>query len=131
MPFDYISDLNISYWRPVGLITLKEIIDDLSNFVNLEKKITAFDRFSDISECDFSNIKFDDVRHIYLLRTQEYHGPPVKNAFYIKTDLQFGIARIYQTLMTETPIKVEIFKTPVECANYLNIPVERLFPKNN
>lgn len=126
MTIEFNSKYNLSLWRPIGTITLKIIVDELSDFVVLEKSRSRFDRFANLSEADFSQIKFEDIQKVYLLRKAKYTGLPVKSVFYVKSDLQFGIARMYQTLMTETPIGVEIFKTPIECAKYLNVPLEVL-----
>lgn len=128
MTIQYISKHNISLWYPRGILTLERMVKDLNEFVELEKKYSPFNRFSNLTEADFSQIKYEDVRQIYLLRRAEYKSAPVKTVFLVKTDLQFGIARIYQTLMADTPINVEIFKTPQECANHLNVPLEVILP---
>lgn len=126
MTLIYLPHYNLSIWKPTSFVTLEEITDELDQFVQIERNNPSFNRFSNISETDFSNIKFEEVRQIYLRRIAEYKGPAVKSVFYIKTDLQYGVARMYQTLMTDTPIKVEIYKAPEECANYLNVPTEIL-----
>lgn len=129
MPVTYLPHINLTIWQPKGLITLSDITEELSHFVLLEKEKPKFNRFSNLSECDFSCLNFEDVRQIYLLRKNEYKGEPVKSALFVKNDLQFGVARIYQTLMTETKIYVEIFKNPIECSYFLNVPLEILLPK--
>lgn len=128
MAIQYNSKYNISIWTPNGILTLDGIVKELNEFIELEKNKPPFNRFSNLTEADFSQIKYEDVRQIYLLRRAEYKSVPVKSVFLVKTDLQFGIARIYQTLMADTPINVEIFKTPFECANHLNVPLEVILP---
>jgi hypothetical protein len=128
MSVQFNNNYQLSIWRPKGILTLKEIIQELEGFVELEMTKPPFDRFANLSEADFSQIKYADIRQIYLLRKAVYTGLPVKSVFYVKTDLQFGIARIYQTLMEETPIRVEIFKNIAECAQYLNVPIEIILP---
>jgi len=122
------SDYQISIWRPFGTINLKLLVDELSEFAKLEKHMPKFNRFADLTECDFSLIKFEDIKQIYLMRKSVYNGPIVRSVFFIKTDLQYGITRMYQTLMEDTSIIIDVFKTKKECADTLNVPIEILFP---
>jgi len=127
MPVIINSEYQVSIWRPNGLITLKLLVEELVAFSALEKTHAKFNRFADLSKCDFSLIKYDDIKQIYLMRKSVYTGPPVRSVFFIKTDLQYGITRIYQTLMEDTLINVDVFKTKQECADLLQIPLEILF----
>lgn len=128
MPVIINPDYKVSIWRPFGQIELEYLLEEISEFIKVEKSNEKFNRFADISECDFSLIKYDDINQICMKRKADYTGPPVKSVFYIKTSLQYGITRIYQTLMEDSKISVEVFKTKKECADLLDIPLEILFP---
>jgi hypothetical protein len=128
MSLSFNSDYHISIWRPKGVTTLTEIVLLLNEFVKMEREKPAFNRYTDISEADLNSLKFEEMHQIFMLREMAYKGPIIKNAFYVNSSLQYGLARTYQTLMSDTPIKVEIFKTREECAIHLNVPLEILLP---
>ena len=128
MSLTFNTDYHLSIWRPIGVTTKSDIVLLLNDFVKMEKDKPTFNRFSDFAEADLNAIKFEEMHQFYMLREMAYKGPIVKNAFYVNTSLQYGLARTYQTLMSDTPIKVDIFKTREECAIHLNVPLEILLP---
>ena len=85
MPAIFNTDYQISIWRPYGKISLEFLVDEIKEFTKVEKSYPKFNRFADISECDFSLIKYEDIKQIYMKRKLDYSGPPVLSVFFIKT----------------------------------------------
>jgi hypothetical protein len=120
----------ILIWHSKGQISISEITLDIDQIVKLEKANPSFNYFLNASDCDLINIKFEEIRQIYLLRNSEKIFASAKTAIFVKTTLQYGVARIYQTLMSESKNRVEVFKTQKEYSGYLEVPIEILFKEN-
>lgn len=118
---------NISIWRPKGKIEMSSLVLELESFADLEKSRPPFNRFTDFSNTDVSGVRFEEIKQIYWLRKTDYKGPPVKSVFYVISDLQFGVVRMYQALMSSTQIEVEICRTKSECSLALGVPEAILF----
>jgi hypothetical protein len=57
---------------------------------------------------------------------QAYTGPKVKAAHYSPHTLGFGIGRLYQALMFDNNIEIEVFGNIGSCANWLGVPESAL-----
>lgn len=123
----FLEKFNCSIWRPEGLLSTKILLEAISEFSKFENKGVQPNRFSDFTFADASHITFNEIKQIHLVRSGKYEKYASKSVFYVINDLQFGIVRMYQSLMSETPIQMEVFRTKEECSNFLQIPEEVLF----
>ena len=60
-------------------------------------------------------------------RAEQFAGDrPVKSALFSEDWVGFGIARLYESLMKETPIDARAFRDRVTAAIWLDVPAEVL-----
>jgi hypothetical protein len=70
------------------------------------------------------------TKHVFafaLQRAEQFAGiTPVKSALFSEDWVGFGIARLYESLMKETPIDARAFRDRATAAVWLDVPAEIL-----
>src|SRR6266850_3771136 len=129
---EFHEDIRLLIYRPHGVIdeaAVKKIVDVLED---LEAKLQEpFNRFSDTLKADEVELNFKYVIQVSLCRRLAYAGhPPVKSAILARDSTMVHYARLHALLTQGSPINVHVFKDRKEAADWLNVPVERLAPKD-
>ena len=110
-------------WQPFGVLD-DRLLDDIVDWILvIEKTSTPFNRFIDLSQLTTINVRIAHVFKIAEKRTEEFSGVvPVRTAIYCKELLGFGIAKLYESLMEGTLIKVRAFRDLPSAAEWLAVP---------
>jgi hypothetical protein len=124
----YYPDLHLEIWRPRGELDYA-LTAQIVSYIGFQERIRdeLFNRFTDLSEITDIRLNFDEVLKLADERCAAYAGrPPVKSAFLSPNAVGFGVARMFATLMDQSPIQVNVFRELDSAAQWLGVPVEVL-----
>ena len=120
----YFKTDELLIWRPTGNIDINKI----SGFVKfIETAILEgkkdFSRFIDLSKIDSISVNHEELYGIASGRRQfASEGPEItiKLAFYVTNALSYGMARMYENMLDNSPFDIRIYYTIKEVAEFLN-----------
>lgn len=126
MIFDH--DLHLMIFRPRGRLTEKRIEKDIVYLDQAEDQAKhPFNRFTDTSKADLSELTFNQILRISLHRRLRYgNRPKVKSAFYVTHEEAMRIIKIHALMTGHSSIQVRIFEDVSEVAKWLGVTVEDL-----
>ena len=95
--------------------------------VHIEKASAPLKRFVDFSRLTMVAVRTSHVFEFARKRAEQFAGvTPVKSALFSEDWVGFGIARLYESLMKETPIDARAFRDRATAAVWLDVPAEIL-----
>lgn len=114
-------------WQPKGTLD-DDILDQIAEWVvAIEKVILPFKRFVDLSQ--LTNVAIT-TRHLLAFaqkRAEQFAGTEsVRTALFSDEWVAFGVARMYESLMENTPIKARAFRDRAKAAEWLGVPADIL-----
>jgi hypothetical protein len=118
---------NLVAWQPQGVLD-DQLLDEIGEWLcHIEKASAPFKRFVDFSRLTSVAVR---TRHVFKFarkRAEQFAGvTPVKSALFSDDWVSFGIARMYESLMKETPIEAQAFRDRANAAVWLDVPAEIL-----
>jgi hypothetical protein len=121
-------DLHLMIFRPVGRLTEGKIRKDVAYLEAAEDQAKhPFNRFTDPSAADLSELTFNQILRISLHRRLRYASRPrVKSAFYINNPEAERILKIHALMTGHSPIDVRLFERMEDAAKWLRVPLEDL-----
>ena len=110
-------------WQPQGVMD-DRLLDQIAEWLcAMEKASTPFKRFVDLSQLSSVSVRTGHVFEMARKRAEEYAGTePVRSALFSEDWVGFGMARLYETLMKDTPIHARAFRSRSEAAKWLDVP---------
>src|SRR5207237_185055 len=129
---EFHEDIRLIIYRPDGVIDEHAIKKVISVLEDLEARLPQpFNRFSDTLGADEVELNFKYVIQVSLCRRLSYAGhPPVKSAILATDSTIIHYGRLHALLTQGSPINVRVFKDRQETDEWLNVPIERLAPKD-
>ena len=126
MIFDH--DLRLFVFRPRGKITEKKVERDIAYLEAAEDQAKCpFNRFTDPSAADLSELTFEQILRISLHRRLRYgNRPRVKSAFYINNPEAERIVKIHALMTGHSPLQVRLFDEIADAAEWLGVSVADL-----
>ena len=127
----YYASHELVAWQPQG--TLDDLmLDQIAEWlVAIERVSSPFKRFVDFSQLTTVAVR---TRHLFEFarkRTEQFTGvEPVRTALFSDDWVGFGIARLYESLMENTPIEARAFRDRTQAAKWLGVPVDVLTLKD-
>jgi hypothetical protein len=110
-------------WQPLDVLDDRLLDDIVAWILIIEKTSTPFNRFIDFSRLTKISVHIDHVFEVAQERAETFAGAtPVRTAIYCNALVGFGIARLYESLMEGTPIKVSAFRDLPSAAEWLSVP---------
>jgi len=114
-------------WQPLGALD-DHVLDQIAEWlVIIEKVSLPFKRFVDLSQLTAVAIR---TRHLFEFarkRAGQLAGVnPVRAALFCDDWVGFGIARMYESLMENTPIEARAFRGRGQAGEWLGVPVDIL-----
>jgi hypothetical protein len=95
--------------------------------VSYRKASVPFNRFLDFSRLTEVAVRTNHVCAFARKPAEQYAGVmPVKSALFSDDWVGFGIARLYESLMKQTPIDAQAFRDRANAAVWLGVPAEIL-----
>jgi hypothetical protein len=118
---------NLVAWQPQGVLD-DQLLDEIGEWLcHLEKVLVPFNRFLDFSRLSSVVVRTKHVFAFARNRAKQFAGvTPVKSALFSDDWVGFGIARMYESLMEETPIETQAFRDRAKAAVWLGVPAEIL-----
>jgi len=107
----------------------KALAEKVIEFIEWEEYLqdAPFDRYIELS--GFTEIRTRSNHIIDIARRRQIVRQPVKSAFFADNAIGLAIAQVYQRLMEDaTMITVRAFNNPDFAAEWLEVPVQILFP---
>jgi hypothetical protein len=114
-------------WQPQGVLD-DRLLDEIGEWLcHIEKAFAPFKRFVDFGRLTRVAIRTNHVFEFARERAKQFAGvTPVKSALFSEDWVGFGIARLYESLMEETPIDARAFRDRAKAAVWLDVPAEIL-----
>ena len=114
-------------WQPQGVLD-DELLDEIGEWLcHIEKASARLKRFVDFSRLTSVAVRTNHVFEFARKRAEQFAGiTPVKSALFSEDWVGFGIARLYESLMKETPIDARAFRDRGTAAVWLDVPAEIL-----
>ena len=118
---------NLVAWQPQGVLD-DHLLDEIGEWLcHIEKVLVPFNRFLDFSRLSSVAVRTNHVFAFARNRAKQFAGvTPVKSALFSDDWVGFGIARMYESLMEETPIDAQVFRDRAKAAVWLGVPAEIL-----
>jgi hypothetical protein len=118
---------NLVAWQPQGVLD-DQLLDEIGEWLcHIEKVLVPFNRFLDFSRLSSVAVRTKHVFAFARNRAKQVAGvTPVKSALFSDDWVGFGIARMYESLMEETPIEAQAFRDRAKAAVWLGVPAEIL-----
>jgi hypothetical protein len=119
----YYAAHRVVAWQPHGVLD-DRLLDEIAAWlVTIEKVSLPFKRFVDFSRLTNVAVRTRHVFKIAELRAKEFAGvAPVRTALFCHEWVGFGIARLYESLMENTPIQARAFRDRGAAAKWLAVP---------
>jgi hypothetical protein len=118
---------NLVAWQPQGVLD-DQLLDEIGEWLcHIEKALAPFNRFVDFSRLTSVAVRTNHVFKFARKRAEQFAGvTPVKSALFSEDWVGFGVARLYESLMEETPIDAQAFRDRAKAAVWLGVPAEIL-----
>jgi hypothetical protein len=108
------------------LVTYPEIVttDELQQLVRhfeveIDKNYKRYNRLHDLRATKSNLIKYEDLLPLAQRRRKSDPLSDTRNAYIVNDDLQFGMVRMWQTLMDSSGLKIAIFFSQGEAEAYV------------
>ena len=114
-------------WQPQGVLD-DQLLDEIGEWLcHIEKASAPLKRLVDFSRLTSVAVRTKHVFAFARKRAEQFAGiTPVKSALFSDDWVGFGIARLYESLMKETPIDARAFRDRATAAVWLDVPAEIL-----
>jgi len=104
----------------VGQIVGSELVSQLAEVLDIEaREPFSPNRIVDLREADTSELRFNDIFAIAERRRHEKLKNSIRSAFVVNTNVQYGIARTFQTINDNPQIKIRVFRDEAEARAWL------------
>lgn len=114
-------------WQPQGVLD-DQLLDEIGEWLcAIDKASPPSKRFVDLSRLTMVAVRTSHVFKFAKKRAEQFAGvTPVKSALFSEDWVGFGIGRLYESLMKETPINARAFRDRAKAAVWLGVPAEIL-----
>ncbi|MCK4866191.1 MAG: hypothetical protein KAT06_12310 [Gammaproteobacteria bacterium] len=115
MPITFTINHNDNYFVSSlkGTVTDDELLNSFKLFYESELWIPGMNELTDISEGDVSQITSDGMRKLAIFTEQTFRKNEVefsKTAVYAPKDLPFGLSRMYEVMIDESPENFYVYQ---------------------
>ena len=108
-------------WHPRGILEAAKV-EYFAHWLGvLEPELGTFHRFVDLSLITGIHLTSAEVARVADIRATRYKGESVLSVFLAGAPLSFGVASIYQRLMADTPIRIEVVMSREAAARLLQV----------
>ena len=119
------SAYDLIAWQPKGVLD-DRLLDEIAEWLcAIEETSPPSKRFIDLSRLTMVAVRTSHVFNFARKRAEQFAGDTtVKSALFSEDWVGFGIARLYESLMKETPIDARAFRDRAKAAVFLGVPAE-------
>jgi hypothetical protein len=114
-------------WQPQGVLD-DRLLDEIGEWLcAIEETSSPSKRFVDLNGLMMVAVRTSHVFNFARKRAEQFSGvTPVKSALFSEDWVGFGVARLYESLMKETPIEARAFRDRAKAAVWLGVPADIL-----
>ena len=114
-------------WQPQGVLD-DRLLDEIGEWLcAIEETSPPSKRFVDLNGLMMVAVRTSHVFNFARKRAEQFTGvTPVKSALFSEDWVGFGVARLYESLMKETPIDARAFRERAKAAVWLGVPADIL-----
>jgi len=124
------GEYNLVAWQPRGVLD-DVMLEQIAEWVTaIEKVFLSFNRFIDFSQLTSVAIRTDHVFEFAQKRAAQFAGHPVRAGLFSEDWVGFGVARLYESVMENTPIQARAFRDRGLAAEWLGVPPDVLSLKD-
>lgn len=106
--------------RMAGVIVAADLPGHAQDLARIEAGLPASPhRIADLTAVTGGDVSFDQVNGFAALRRTARLRNPVKSAIVVRTPVQFGVARTFQTLNDNPDITIRVFRDDAEARAWL------------
>jgi hypothetical protein len=115
MPFELTTPDAILFARVFGVFTAAELnhLADVAEIAEASQPI-ALDRITDLTAVERFEVGFREIYYFAIRRSAQRFSRVVKSAIIVQDPLQFGLARMYETLNDNPQIRIRILRNVTE-----------------
>jgi hypothetical protein len=119
MPFELTTPGDVLFARVFGAFTAPEL-----NHLATEAEIAeashpvSLDRITDLTAVERFEVGFQEIYSFALRRSAQRFSRVVKSAIVVREPVQFGIARVYETLNANPQIQLRILRSVTEATEW-------------
>ncbi len=119
MPFEITNQGDYLFARFYGVITAADLDRLASEVEVLEDSIpTAMDRIADLTAVERFEVGFPAIYILATRRRARQFSKPIKSAIIVRDPVQFGLARMFQTLNDNPQIEIRILYNVTEAQKW-------------
>ena len=114
-------------WQPQGVLD-DRLLDEIGEWLcAIEETSPPSKRFVDLNGLMMVAVRTSHVFNFARKRAEQFSGlTAVKSALFSEDWVGFGVARLYESLMKETPIEARAVRDRAKAAMWLGVPAEIL-----
>jgi hypothetical protein len=110
MPFEIEDHPRFLLVRLLPVLTRDDLVRAATGLAQVEAMLSRHkNRITDLSPLDAIEVSFADVEMVAKMRRELKLAAPIRSAFIAPRPIQFGFARMFQTLNDNPQILIEIF----------------------
>lgn len=122
MRFEFQIQDGVVFSRFLGRVTGADILDHARYLAGLETESEVSpDRLTDLSATDAMDVVFEDIERLAKVRRSAPLRNPIRSAIVAPKDIQYGLARMFQTLNDNPEIILEVFRDTASARQWLNL----------
>lgn len=122
MPITFHWSEKFAAIRFSGVLTPAEFRAGLTSFTAREATLNPVpDRFADLTGLTKFEVNFLDIEQFAKARKSTKFPNPFKSAIIAPSEVQFGYARMFQTLNDHPQIDVRVFRNRMEACQWVGI----------
>jgi hypothetical protein len=123
MPFELTTPGAILFARVFGVFTAREL-NRLATGAEIAEAShpVSLDRVTDLTAVERFEVGFREIYDFAIRRSAQRFSRVVKSAIVVQEPVQFGIARIYETLNENPQIQIRIVRSVTEATEWFADP---------
>ena len=129
MPFEITNQGDHLFGRFHGVITATDLDRVATEVEVVEDSIpTALDRITDLTAVDRFEVGFPAIFILATRRRERKFTKPIKSAIIVRDLVQFGLARMFQTLNDNPQIEIQILHSVTDARKWFTDQTEKETP---
>lgn len=122
-------ELELFTWHPQGVLD-DDLLDAIAAFIEIQEHVVTappFHRYTDLSGLTDIHLKIGHMFDVvHRRRASVADLPEVKSAIFSDKTVGFGMAKMYETLMEVSTVRVRAFRDRPAVAEWLGVPLDVL-----
>ncbi len=115
----YNKEINVLYITVEGSFSLAEYEEIISSIVSSSDYPSDVNTLWDLNKLDFKPITSDTEHRVISIREKYPERSKARVALFASSDASFGMSRMYETLSSEMPQLIQVFRELSDAEKWL------------